>query len=62
MVYLLPYRRSRGLLAAAFFSTVAITTVAYLVAKNTDFMERWEASYYESSLGGREENFLPPRR
>ena len=31
--------------------------MVYLVAKNTDFMERWEATYYESSLGGREEIF-----
>ena len=59
MVYLLPYRRAQRTLAAGFLAIVAITTVVYLVAKNSDFAERWEQTYYESSLGGGKRSSLP---
>ncbi len=57
LVYLLPYRRSKGVLLAIVLATLAISTVVFLVAKNSGFMERWEGTYYEGNLAGREEIF-----
>src|SRR5207237_4400404 len=56
-IYLLPYRRSKRVLMAIVFVTLAISAVVYLVAKNSDFLERWEQTYYEGSLEGREDIF-----
>ena len=54
MVYLFPYRRSKRVLTAIFIVTLAISAVVYFVATNSDFLERWNRTYYEGSLEGRE--------
>jgi O-antigen ligase len=56
-IYLLPYRRSKRVLTAIVFATFAISAVVYFVAKNSDFLERWEQTYYEGNLAGRENIF-----
>ena len=57
MVYLIPYRRSKRVLGAIFIATLAISAVVYFVATNSDFLERWNQTYYEGSLAGREKIF-----
>jgi O-antigen ligase len=57
MVYLFPYRRSKRVLTAIFIVTLAISAVFYFVATNPDFLERWNRTYYEGSLEGREDIF-----
>jgi O-antigen ligase len=57
MVYLFPYRRSKRVLAGIFIATLAISAVLYFVATNSDFLERWNRTYYEGSLEGREDIF-----
>jgi len=57
MVYLFPYRRSKRVLTAIFIVTVAVSAVVYFVATNSDFLERWNRTYYEGSLEGREDIF-----
>jgi O-antigen ligase len=57
MVYLLPYRRSKRVLTAIFLASLAISAALYFVATNSNFMERWQRTYYEGSLEGREEIF-----
>src|SRR5439155_9654603 len=61
MVYLLPYRRSKRVLIAMFLVVLAISAVVYFAAKNSDFLERWEQTYYEGSLEGREDIFSVAR-
>jgi O-antigen ligase len=57
MVYLFPYRRSKRVLTAVFIATLAISATVYFVATNSDFLERWNQTYYEGSLAGREDIF-----
>jgi O-antigen ligase len=57
MVYLFPYRRSKRVLTAIFIVTLAISAIVYFVATNSDFLERWNRTYYEGSLEGREDIF-----
>lgn len=56
-IYLLPYRRSKRVLAAVLLATLAIAAVIYFIAQNSDFLERWEKTYYEGDLAGREDIF-----
>jgi len=56
-IYLLPYRRSKRVLMAIVFAAFAISSVVYLVVKNSDFRGRWEETYYEGNLAGRDEIF-----
>jgi O-antigen ligase len=57
MVYLFPYRRSKRVLTAIFIVTLATSAVVYFVATNSVFLERWNQTYYEGSLAGREDIF-----
>lgn len=54
VVYLLPYWRSKRTLTAIFFVMLGIVTVVYMIASDPEFLERWQTTYYEGSLAGRE--------
>jgi O-antigen ligase len=57
MVYLLPYARSKRGLTSILCVVVVIASTLFLVAKDPDSLERWEKTYYESDLTGRDEIF-----
>lgn len=57
VVYLLPYWRSKRTLTAIFFVMLGIVTVVYMIASDPEFLERWQTTYYEGSLAGREDIF-----
>jgi len=56
-IYLLPYWRSKRTMIAITLALLAIVAVAFMVANNPAFSERWNRSYYEGDLAGREEIF-----
>lgn len=54
-IYLFPYRHSKRLMMSVLLGAVGIGAVIYLIAKNPDFVERWQATYYEEDLSGRQD-------
>ncbi len=53
-VFLLPHWRSRRILVSVILATLGIAAAVYMVARNPDFVGRWQESYYEGDTAGRD--------
>jgi O-antigen ligase len=56
-IYLLPYWRSRRRLTAFVLAAGALVATVFMVLTNPSFLERWEETYYEGNMSGREDIF-----
>lgn len=52
--YLMPIWYSKRRLAALVFATLGVVVLLYMVTTNPYFLERWQETYYEGNLAGRE--------
>jgi len=55
IIYMVPYRHSKRALSAIVLSALTLTALVYFVATNSNFLERWEKTYYEGDTAGRDE-------
>ena len=55
LVYLLPILNFKLRLTAIIIAVIGIVATLYLVARNPDYSERWEQTYYEGNVSGRDQ-------
>jgi O-antigen ligase len=53
--YLFPRVGSRRILISAILGAFGIGAAVYMIAKNPDFVERWQATYYDEDWAGRQD-------
>lgn len=57
MVYLLPYWRSHRKMTSIIFAIVGIATMAYIIINNPSALARWQNTYEEGHVSGRDKIF-----
>ena len=58
IIYVFPHGhaiRFKRILISALLAIFGITAVIFFIAKNPNFVERWEATYYDENLAGRQD-------